>query len=102
MQVIKTVTLDYRQYLTGEEIAAIEHEVSIMETREAAGIEASEAAASHVRVLRARLALTGMDGARPRDGRRLPPVRARDARERGPPRRRSVPPGGARRTRSAL
>jgi len=47
MQVIKTVTLDYRQYLTGEEIAAIEHEVSIMETREAAGIEALKLVQEH-------------------------------------------------------
>ncbi len=37
---IATVTIDYRKYLTEQEISAIEHEVSIMETREAAGIEA--------------------------------------------------------------
>jgi NADH-quinone oxidoreductase subunit E len=40
MDIIKTITIDYRQYLSSEEIAAIEHEASIMETREAAGIEA--------------------------------------------------------------
>ena len=40
MQIIKTVTVDYRHYLSAEEISEIEHEVSILETREAAGIEA--------------------------------------------------------------
>ncbi len=40
IQIIKMVTLDYRQYLTRDEINEIEHEVSIMETRESAGIEA--------------------------------------------------------------
>lgn len=40
MDIIKTVTIDYRHYLSQDEIAAIEHEASIMETREAAGIEA--------------------------------------------------------------
>lgn len=32
--------IDFRQYLSAEELSAIEHEVSIMETRESAGIEA--------------------------------------------------------------
>jgi len=40
VQVINSITLDYRQYLSSDEINEIEHEVSIMETREAAGIEA--------------------------------------------------------------
>ena len=40
VQIIKSVNLDYRQYLTDDEISEIEHEVSIMETKEAAGIEA--------------------------------------------------------------
>lgn len=40
IQVINSITLDYRQYLSGDEISEIEHEVNIMETREAAGIEA--------------------------------------------------------------
>ncbi|MEW6983357.1 NADH-quinone oxidoreductase subunit NuoE [Colwelliaceae bacterium 6471] len=47
MQVIETVTLDYRSYLTANEIAAIEHEASIMETREAAGIEALKVVQAH-------------------------------------------------------
>jgi NADH-quinone oxidoreductase subunit E len=40
VQIIKLVNLDYRQYLTPDEVSDIEHEVSIMETKEAAGIEA--------------------------------------------------------------
>jgi len=40
MEIIKTVTIDYSRYLSATEIATIEHEASIMETREAAGIEA--------------------------------------------------------------
>jgi len=40
MEIIKTVTIDYHHYLSATEIATIEHEASIMETREAAGIEA--------------------------------------------------------------
>lgn len=40
IQVINSIILDYRQYLSSEEINEIEHEVSILETREAAGIEA--------------------------------------------------------------
>lgn len=32
--------IDFQQYLSSSELCAIEHEVSIMETREAAGIEA--------------------------------------------------------------
>lgn len=32
--------IDFRQYLSSDELSVIEHEVSIMETREAAGIEA--------------------------------------------------------------
>ncbi|NQY34682.1 MAG: NADH-quinone oxidoreductase subunit NuoE [Alteromonadaceae bacterium] len=47
MQIIKTVTLDYRQYLTEKEISEIEHEVTIMETRESAGIEALKIVQSH-------------------------------------------------------
>ncbi|NQY62701.1 MAG: NADH-quinone oxidoreductase subunit NuoE [Alteromonadaceae bacterium] len=47
MQIIKTVTLDYRQYLTEKEILEIEHEVSIMETRESAGIEALKIVQHH-------------------------------------------------------
>ncbi|TWX56359.1 NADH-quinone oxidoreductase subunit NuoE [Colwellia hornerae] len=40
MPPINIVTIDYKQYLSVSEISSIEHEVSIMETREAAGIEA--------------------------------------------------------------
>lgn len=47
MEIIKTVTIDYRHYLSKEEIAAIEHEASIMETREAAGIEALKVVQEH-------------------------------------------------------
>jgi len=47
MQIIKTVTPDYRDYLTAEEILEIEHEVSIMETRESAGIEALKVVQSY-------------------------------------------------------
>lgn len=47
MENISTVTIDYRQYLSTTEVAAIEHEVSIMETREAAGIEALKIIQEH-------------------------------------------------------
>jgi len=47
MEIIKTVTIDYRHYLDATEIAAIEHEASIMETREAAGIEALKVVQEH-------------------------------------------------------
>ncbi len=40
MNISKDVVLHYSQYLTEAEMKEIEHEVSIMETREAAGIEA--------------------------------------------------------------
>ena len=40
VQIIRSVNLDYRQYLTPDEVREIEHEVSTMETKEAAGIEA--------------------------------------------------------------
>lgn len=40
MEIIETITIDHRQYLSEQEIAEIEHEASILETREAAGIEA--------------------------------------------------------------
>ena len=39
--------VDFRQYLTSAELLAIEHEVSIMETREAAGIEALKVVQQH-------------------------------------------------------
>ncbi|WP_348650698.1 NADH-quinone oxidoreductase subunit NuoE [Thalassomonas sp. RHCl1] len=47
MQIINTITPDYRSYLSKEEMAAIEHEASIMETREAAGIEALKVVQKH-------------------------------------------------------
>ncbi|MGB1262909.1 MAG: NADH-quinone oxidoreductase subunit NuoE [Cognaticolwellia sp.] len=47
METINTVTIDYQHYLTATEIAAIEHEASIMETREAAGIEALKVVQEH-------------------------------------------------------
>ncbi len=47
MEIIKTTTIDHRQYLSPEEISAIEHEASIMETREAAGIEALKVVQEH-------------------------------------------------------
>jgi len=47
MQTIDTLTIDYQHYLTAAEIAAIEHEASIMETREAAGIEALKVVQEH-------------------------------------------------------
>jgi NADH-quinone oxidoreductase subunit E len=40
MKIIKTVTIDCESYLSKAEMSEIEHEVSIMETRESAGIEA--------------------------------------------------------------
>lgn len=39
--------VDFRQYLTSSELCAIEHEVSIMETRESAGIEALKVVQQH-------------------------------------------------------
>jgi len=39
--------IDFRQYLSSTELSAIEHEVSIMETREAAGIEALKIVQQH-------------------------------------------------------
>ena len=47
METIDTITIDYQHYLTANEIAAIEHEASIMETREAAGIEALKVVQEH-------------------------------------------------------
>ncbi len=47
METIDTITIDYQHYLTASEIAAIEHEASIMETREAAGIEALKVVQNH-------------------------------------------------------
>lgn len=47
METIETVTIDYQHYLTADEVAAIEHEASIMETREAAGIEALKIVQAH-------------------------------------------------------
>jgi NADH-quinone oxidoreductase subunit E len=39
--------LDFQQYLSSAELSAIEHEASIMETREAAGIEALKVVQQH-------------------------------------------------------
>jgi len=39
--------VDFHQYLSSAELSAIEHEVSIMETREAAGIEALKVVQQH-------------------------------------------------------
>lgn len=47
METIDIITIDYQHYLTASEIAAIEHEASIMETREAAGIEALKVVQNH-------------------------------------------------------
>jgi NADH-quinone oxidoreductase subunit E len=47
MEKINTTVIDYQHYLTATEIAAIEHEASIMETREAAGIEALKVVQAH-------------------------------------------------------
>jgi NADH-quinone oxidoreductase subunit E len=47
MPKINIVTIDYHQYLSASEIKSIEHEVSIMETREAAGIEALKIVQEH-------------------------------------------------------
>lgn len=47
MDTIDITTIDYQHYLTAVEIAAIEHEASIMETREAAGIEALKVVQAH-------------------------------------------------------
>jgi len=40
-------SVDFRQYLSSVELSAIEHEVSIMETRESAGIEALKVVQQH-------------------------------------------------------
>lgn len=40
IETIKTVQIDYTHYLSEQEIEAITHELGIMETPEAAGIEA--------------------------------------------------------------
>lgn len=47
MTVIHTITPAPEQYLTVEERSAIDHEISIMETREAAGIEALKIVQHH-------------------------------------------------------
>ena len=47
MQVIERVMPDYRDYLSEEEISAIEHEVSILETRASASIDALKIVQSH-------------------------------------------------------
>lgn len=39
--------IDFRQYLSSAELSAIEHEAAIMETREAAGIEALKVVQQH-------------------------------------------------------
>ncbi len=44
---LSTSDIDFRQYLSSDELSAIEHEVSIMETREAAGIEALKVVQYH-------------------------------------------------------
>ena len=47
MEIIKTTTIDFSHYLTEEEIREIEAEASIMEYREAAGIEALKIVQQH-------------------------------------------------------
>ncbi len=47
MEIIKTVTAYPKDYLTSDELAEIDHEISIMETREAAGIEALKVVQSY-------------------------------------------------------
>jgi len=47
MEIIKTTTIDFSHYLSAAEISAIEHEASIMEYREAAGIEALKIIQEH-------------------------------------------------------
>lgn len=47
MEIIETTQIDYRHYLSSEEISAIAHEVSIMEIPEAAGIEALKVVQAH-------------------------------------------------------
>lgn len=47
IDIITSVKPHYSQYLTDEEKATIDHEVSILETREAAGIEALKVVQSH-------------------------------------------------------
>lgn len=47
MNIIETTQIDYTHYLTRDEIEQIEHEISIMETTEAAGIEALKVVQTH-------------------------------------------------------
>ncbi|MEW6989511.1 NADH-quinone oxidoreductase subunit NuoE [Colwelliaceae bacterium 6441] len=47
MEIIQTVTADPKDYFTTQELAEIDHEISIMETREAAGIEALKVVQSY-------------------------------------------------------
>ena len=47
MQIIDLVTPDYSNYLSEQERAEIDHEISLMETREAAGIEALKVVQQH-------------------------------------------------------
>jgi len=47
MNIINQVTPHPTQYLTASELAEIDHEISIIETREAAGIEALKVVQSH-------------------------------------------------------
>lgn len=47
MEIIKTVTKHPKQYLSEQELAEIDHEINIMETREAAGIEALKVVQSY-------------------------------------------------------
>ncbi|MDT0602735.1 NADH-quinone oxidoreductase subunit NuoE [Thalassotalea castellviae] len=47
MEIIKTITVHPTDYLTSQELADIDHEISLMETREAAGIEALKVVQSH-------------------------------------------------------
>lgn len=47
MEIIKTITVHPKDYLTSQELAEIDHEISIMETREAAGIEALKVVQAH-------------------------------------------------------
>jgi NADH-quinone oxidoreductase subunit E len=47
INIVTQVKAHYSQYLTEQEIALIDHEVSLLETREAAGIEALKAVQSH-------------------------------------------------------
>lgn len=47
MQIITKITPDYSNYLTQEERAEIDHEINLMETKEAAGIEALKVVQSY-------------------------------------------------------